>query len=142
MISADGCGRIAAVNSTRGGIRMFWKMGALTVLALALFAAGASAATIKVDVTTDELNDDGDCSLREAVEAARLNDAISGCEKGQGGTKRDTIKLQAADYTNGVSSTNEAQNANGDFDITGGGPVTILGKGSQNTDIDDGTDED
>jgi CSLREA domain-containing protein len=47
---------------------MFLKTGAIAVAAFALFAGGASAATIKVTTTTDELNADGDCSLREAVQ--------------------------------------------------------------------------
>lgn len=105
---------------------------------LALMAGTANAATINVDTTVDELNADSDCSLREAVQAARLNDAISGCAKGQGSP--DTIKLKNSNYPLGPSSTNEGSNANGDLDVTGGGPVTVVGKAD--TSITDTTDED
>jgi CSLREA domain-containing protein len=120
---------------------MFVKTGALAVAAFALFAGGASAATIKVDVTNDELNGDGDCSLREAVQAANTNAAVDECEKGQG-AKRDVVKLKAVGYTVGPGSTNEGNNADGDLDVTGGGPLTVEGKGLDETSITDTTDED
>jgi CSLREA domain-containing protein len=131
---------IAGVNPIQGGISMLWKMGAVALVAFGLLTAGASAATIKVTTTTDELNADGDCSLREAVQSANTNTGVDECAKGQG-SKRDTIKLKAEDYDT-LTSTDEDSNANGDFDVTGGGPVTVLGRGRDNTAIIDGTDED
>jgi len=57
----------------------------VTVVALALLlglfighgaAAPMALATITVDTTDDELNNDGDCSLREAIQAANTDSAI------------------------------------------------------------------
>ena len=95
--------------------------------AAALVPAGADGATIEVDTTNDELNADGDCSVREAVQAANTNQAVSGCVKGQA-SQSDTVKLEPGEqYVLDIASTDEDANANGDLDITGGGPVTIKG---------------
>jgi CSLREA domain-containing protein len=112
---------------------MLAKVGLMAGVALALMAATASATTIKVDTLSDELNGDADCSLREAVQTANTNSAVSGCEKGQN-SNRDTIKLEAQDYPL-LTSTNEGSNANGDFDVAAGGPLTIAGKGTGDTRI-------
>ena len=99
----------------------------LAVLAFALLGpTSAGAATIKVTTVDDELNDDSDCSLREAVQAANTNKAVSGCEKGQR-AKRDTIQLRTKTYNLTIPSTDEDLNANGDLDHTGGGALTIRG---------------
>src|SRR3954454_24944727 len=79
------------------------------------------ATTMKVNTLDDEIATDNDCSLREAVEAARLNEKVSGCRKGQQ-KKRDTIVLKAEDYNLSFVTTNEDSNANGDLDVTYGGP--------------------
>ena len=97
-----------------------------------LLAVPAGAATINVDVTNDELNDDGDCALREAVQSANDNQAVSGCAKGQSGL--DTIKLKAQQYTI-VNSSDEVLNASGDFDVVANGPVAIEGKGPGETTV-------
>lgn len=57
----------------------------------ALASCSALPATIRVDTTADELNSDGDCSLREAVEAANTNSIVDDCEAGEAGS--DTILL-------------------------------------------------
>jgi CSLREA domain-containing protein len=101
--------------------------GAAMAGLLMLGPAGAGAATIEVDVTDDELNADGDCSLREAVQAANTNVPISGCVKGQP-SQQDTVKLQPGElYQLTLASTDEDANANGDLDFTGGGPVRLKG---------------
>lgn len=56
----------------------------------------ALATVITVNTTTDELNADGDCSLREAVQAANQDKAVSGCPAGSG---VDTINIPAGTYT-------------------------------------------
>ena len=56
-------------------------------------AAPAFAATITVDTLADELNADGDCSLREAVQAANTNAAVDACTAGAAGL--DTVVLPA-----------------------------------------------
>ena len=104
-------------------------------LALVALPAGAVAATIETDVTSDELNDDADCSLREAVQAANTNDPVSGCTSGQGGSKLDTIMLIEEDYELTIPSTNENENADGDLDYTGGGKLKIVGQGADQMQI-------
>lgn len=65
------------------------------LLAAGLLActAGAGAATITVDTLADELNANGNCSLREALQAANANAAVDGCTAGTAGL--DTILLPA-----------------------------------------------
>ncbi len=48
--------------------------------------------TILVNTLTDELNNDGDCALREAIRAANLDAAVDACAAGSGA---DTIVLQS-----------------------------------------------
>ena len=55
----------------------------------------ARAATINVTTTDDEVNSDGDCSLREAIRAANLDQAVDGCTAGNGA---DTITLPTGNY--------------------------------------------
>ena len=43
-----------------------------------------SGTTITVNTTSDELNTDGDCSLREALRAANLNYPVDKCPAGTG----------------------------------------------------------
>jgi len=104
--------------------------------ALALFAFSgnlAHAATITVTTTTDELNSDGDCSLREAVQAANTDAAVDACAAGNG---VDIIALSANTYTLSIPGAGEDANATGDLDITSA--VGIVGVGSASTTIDGG----
>jgi CSLREA domain-containing protein len=55
-----------------------------------------TAAAITVNTTDDELNADGDCSLREAIVAANTDTAVDACPAGSGA---DTINLPAGTYT-------------------------------------------
>ena len=81
---------------------------------------------IVVNTTDDELNTDGDCSLREAIQAANTDTAVSGCPAGTGG---DTIVLQEnATYLLTISGANEDANQTGDLDITS--DVAIEGNGA------------
>ncbi len=66
---------------------------ALLVVGLACGASLAGAATITVNTLADELNADGDCSLREAVQAANTNSAVDACTAGTAGA--DLILLPA-----------------------------------------------
>jgi len=56
----------------------------VTVVAAELSPRPAQATIITVNTTTDELNSDSDCSLREAVHAPNLDTAVSGCPAGSG----------------------------------------------------------
>ncbi len=56
---------------------------ALLILALLIVSATtAQAAIIVVNTLADELNNDGDCSLREAIQAANTNTAVDACNAG------------------------------------------------------------
>jgi CSLREA domain-containing protein len=94
----------------------------------------ARAATITVNTTDDELNNDGDCSLREAIQAANTDTAVSGCAAGSGA---DTITLPAGFYTLTIAGAGENANATGDLDITD--DLTINGDGEGTTIIQAGT---
>jgi CSLREA domain-containing protein len=98
----------------------------------------AGAATLTVTTTTDELNTDGDCSLREAVRAANLDDPVDACPTGAG---TDLIDVPAGNYlfaTTGTSGANEDAALTGDLDLTSS--MTIAGAGAGATVID-GNDE-
>ncbi|HLB26495.1 MAG TPA: CSLREA domain-containing protein, partial [Dehalococcoidia bacterium] len=89
---------------------------AAALLAFLAQAQVAQAATITVTTTADELNADGDCSLREAIQAANTDTAVDACRAGSGA---DTIRLRARTYTLSIAGAGEDANASGDLDITG-----------------------
>src|SRR5687767_1162009 len=74
----------------------------------------AYAATITVTTTTDELNSDGDCSLREAIRAANLDRGVDACPAG---TATDTITLPPGTYTLTIPGGDEDGALTGDLDI-------------------------
>jgi CSLREA domain-containing protein len=92
-------------------------LSALLLLALAVGARRGESlqAATQITVTTfaDELNADGDCSLREAINAANLNTAVDGCAAGSGD---DVIALAAGTYVLTIAGSDDA-NASGDLDI-------------------------
>jgi CSLREA domain-containing protein len=104
------------------------------LLTLALLLAGfapthqAYAATI-INVTTfaDNMTVNGDCSLREAIQAANIDSAVDACPAGSGA---DTIQLSAGIYT----LTVPIAISGGDLNITG--DLTILGTDFNSTTID------
>ena len=89
------------------------------VLILAMLSLGpaplARATTITVTTTQDELNDDGDCSLREAIQAANTDTEVDECPAGDGA---DTISLPSGTYFLSLPGADEDDNATGDLDIT------------------------
>ena len=72
------------------------------MLAFALPPGAAHAAGIAVTTTADELNNDGECSLREAIQAANTNSVVDACVAGAGD---DTITLPAGTYTLTITGT-------------------------------------
>lgn len=99
---------------------------ALTASAIGVAPAAAADVTITVTTTVDELNADGDCSLREAIQAANANAAVDACPAGTA-VDVDRILLADATYTLGIAGTTEDANATGDLDVTAGGTVSIQG---------------
>lgn len=73
--------RLDIASSQRGRVRRL-ALGA-RIAALVLVAAEVRATTITVNTTADEVNADGDCSLREAILAANTNAAVDACSVGQ-----------------------------------------------------------
>jgi CSLREA domain-containing protein len=105
----------------------FAALPTLIGLLFVLFSLPASAqATIAVTTTADELNADGDCSLREAIEAANRDLGIDGCTAGSG---YDTIAVPAGSYTLMLAGAGEDANQTGDYDITS--DMQILGAGAE-----------
>ncbi|MFT5194001.1 MAG: CSLREA domain-containing protein [Cellvibrionaceae bacterium] len=87
--------------------------------------------TITVNTTNDELNSDGDCSLREAIQAANTDTAVDTCPAGNGW---DTIQVPAGTYQLSLTGADEDSNATGDLDILES--VNIIGAGSEATILD------
>jgi CSLREA domain-containing protein len=100
-------------------------------LASAYGAPTTSGTTIAVTTLTDELNEDGDCSLREAVQAANSDQTVDACPAGNGA---DTITLPAGIYTLHSGGRLEDANATGDLDLLDS--LTIAGAGQTQTIID------
>jgi CSLREA domain-containing protein len=92
----------------------------------------AAETTILVTTTADELNNNGNCSLREAIRAANLDTSIDACPAGSTGT--DTISLLSGTYTLSIPGTEEDASATGDLDITS--DLTINGAGAETTILD------
>src|SRR5512143_301540 len=86
---------------------------------------------ITVNTTTDELNTNGNCSLREAIRAANLDQAVDACPAGNGA---DRIILPAGTYTLTITGMNEDAAQTGDLDVTA--DLIIVGAGRTNTAID------
>jgi CSLREA domain-containing protein len=91
-------------------------------------ASPAVAATITVTTTSDELNTDGDCSLREALRSANLNTAVDACAAGSGD---DHISVPAGTYSLTRAGASEDAAVTGDLDITGN--MSIAGAGATQT---------
>lgn len=116
------------------------RRGAPIVAALAAAAlatpASAPAAVINVNVVGSPSDEsppvvDGDCTLREAVDAARLNTFADDCAAG------DAVALDRITIPGGLVGLSGAaggdDNAAGDLDLNGGGPLEIVGAGPVDT---------
>lgn len=90
-----------------------------------------AASNITVTTSTDNLTNNGDCSLREAIQAANTDTAVDACTAGSGD---DTIAVPVDTYTLTLAGAGEDANATGDLDITAN--VTIQGVSSASTIID------
>ncbi len=88
-------------------------------------APAAAAAPIPVNTTVDELNADGDCSLREAIIAANWDGAVDACSAGGGA---DMINVPTGTYTLSLGGVSNDSGLDGDLDLSGS--VTIAGSGA------------
>lgn len=88
------------------------------LLSLATLVRPAAAGSNLIAVTTpdDELNTDGDCSLREAVVAANTNAPVDACPAGVPGDG-DVIKLEPVAYVLTLEGRDEEGAATGDLDL-------------------------
>ena len=96
------------------------------------FPPADAAAAIAVTTTTDELADDGDCSLREALRAAGEDRAVDACPAGHG---PDTVVVPAGTYAlSRAAEEPEDAGLTGDLDVHGA--LSIVGAGQSATIID------
>jgi CSLREA domain-containing protein len=86
-----------------------------------------TATVIAVNTTVDELNSDGDCSLREAVRAANADAPVDACTAGSG---LDTILLAAGIYALTKVGYDDVAES-GDLDVTSS--LTIIGVSTRDT---------
>ena len=127
-----------AERDHRRTLDKFAVLKVVLVFLLLFLASGqvAYAAIITVNTTDDELNSDGDCSLREAIQAANTDTAVDACTAGSGA---DTIVVPAGTYTLSPNPNWQSEDANvtGDLDITA--DLTITGAGAATTIIINGS---
>jgi CSLREA domain-containing protein len=88
--------------------------------------------TIQVDTMDDELNNDNDCSLREAIRAANTNSQVDACSPGVGS---DLILLPAGVYPLTITGTDD-NSLVGDLDILG--DLVVRGENNETTIVDGG----
>ena len=102
-------------------------LSAACALACAAPASVASAATITPTVAADDITDNGNCTLREAVEASNTNAAVDLCTAGSTAAA-DTIVLNFGLYLLTLPGAGEIGNQTGDLDVvpTTGSPLTIV----------------
>jgi len=103
----------------------------ITRIGLALLTAIVSpsllAASILVNTADDELNDDGDCSLREAVESANNNTLVDECNVGNAGADSITILVNGTLTLSNEITVTEALSVQGlgmDATVLDGGEQT------------------
>ena len=84
------------------------------LIAAALLFASVSAVDIPVTAPDDHLESNGDCSLREAIEAANTDTVVDGCPAGNG---PDIILIPTGTITLSISPVLTDTNATGDLDL-------------------------
>lgn len=121
-------------SPTGGRISLWAACSAASILVVAwfvLFCQPVSAqSTITVTTSADNLDNNGDCSLREAIESANRDVSVDACTAGSGA---DTIILPAGVYTITLAGESEDDNRSGDYDLIGS--VQIEGAGANRSRI-------
>lgn len=90
-----------------------------------------SGTSIHVTTTSDELSNNGACSLREALRAANTDTAVDSCPAGSGD---DVIYLPTGTFKLTLTGAGEDLGMQGDLDIDSS--VTIIGTGKSTTILD------
>jgi CSLREA domain-containing protein len=85
-------------------------------LLLGSLASTASANPITPSTTSDDITNNGNCTLREAVQAANTDTSVDQCPAGSG---PDTIQLGNGIYDLTITGAREDANQTGDLDVTG-----------------------
>ncbi len=111
-------------------------LAASLIMMAVVLARPAQAASLTVTTPVDELNDDGDCSLREAIQAADSNAAVDGCAAGSN-TELDTIVFAVGQEAT-ISLSSELDNLliTDDAGLTINGQqneITISGEDAENS---------
>jgi CSLREA domain-containing protein len=110
-------------------------LASLLTLGMAPIKPLYAATIITVTTFNDELNADGDCSLREAIRAANLDVGVDACPAG---SADDSIRLSAGTYTLAIAGQSEDAALTGDLDLSGAGHLAIQGAGASATIVDGG----
>lgn len=107
-------------------------MTSLFAIILVLIPIVSFSATITVRSRNDEINEDGDCSLREAIASANQDQSVDDCEAGSGADIIEFVPRQMPRrfrlYRSGID---DDTGSSGDFDITD--DLTIMGLGEEET---------
>lgn len=91
-------------------------------------------AVISVDTTVDEFNENGSCSLREAIHAAVIDAPVDSCPSG---SFQDTIILPSGIFILSIEEDEESGNTSGDLDIAAApGSLTLIGDPEGETIVD------
>ena len=114
--------------------------GLLVGAVLACSAAPAMAGDITVTTGADDFTVNGNCTLREAIQAANTNLAVDACPDPGSAGSADKVILGTDDYLIGITPDGTPDdNLDGDFDTdtdATAGNLTIQGNGRFNTEID------
>jgi len=101
------------------------------ILAAILFFGSVAAVDIPVTAPDDHMDSNGDCSLREAIEAANTDSVVDGCPAGNGA---DVILIPTGIFTLSISPVISDTNATGDLDLLS--EVTLQGADARMTVLD------
>ena len=112
-------------------VGVVWVSSAVVKAATAVSVTTANS-TIQVTTVRDELNNDGDCSLREAIETGNTDNEVDGCVVNGSGPY--IILLETGSYFISRSGKTDDLNQTGDFDLLA--DMTIQGINAQSTIID------
>ncbi len=111
---------------------LYFSLTAIFVIILLLIPVMTFSATITVRSRNDEINEDGDCSLREAIASANQDQSVDDCEAGNGADIIEFAPRQEPRrfrlFRGGI---NDDTGASGDLDITD--DLTIMGLGEEET---------